>query len=381
MAIKLTRRHIVQVILYLYVLVCTFFPLDTYNIKIYCFFVLMLLAIPDFVNALQNKKMSAIMTLGIVYTFLLIAMSIINNGNLYNSISIGYVPLLILILVPIIENNIDYEKILMKFLTLEAVFTVFIAFLDIIGVININDSTQFRTFFYQYGVGYLGKSSAYSSYYRIFLKCSPLFIYLLDYAWKEKKKVILGISILALFFSGTRANFWITCLFVAWKIIFDMVHGKKRKYIFGFIVIIFGLILSSKILNVFTNMMNTTGSIASDTLRSGQLKGLFIELRKPHVLFMGAGLGTQFFDYGRMQYISGVEWSYLDLLRQIGLVLFIPFVIFVFNPLFDKNIHRSTRMAHFCYLIVSFTNPLFFSSTAFLAYKYMYYKKMQLMAT
>jgi hypothetical protein len=372
MVMSIGKKSVLIYTLYIYVFICVFFPLDPYNVKFLFFGFFCLISFRDFANDFASGKNGIIFLMGIIFPLMLFIISSINNGKYAQSISGAYPAVLIILLIPIFKWNIDYEKILCNVLLLEAVITILIAVLDVLGLFNVNSETGFRAFYYRMGMGYMGKSQAYSSYYRIFFKSSPLFIYLLDYGWKKKNKWIVVVSTIALFFSGTRANVLVTFGYLGYRFVFNVVKNKRNQILLALLMSLVTVIFFGRIWDIIVNMMTTIGSVASDSVRSGQFRGLLEELKKPSTLLLGAGLGTEFMDYGRMMYMTGVELSYLDLLRQIGIIFFIPFLAFVMYPLF-KDLSKCTKIAHLGYMFIAFTNPLFYTSTAFLAYTYMYY--------
>jgi hypothetical protein len=92
------------------------------------------------------------------------------------------------------------------------------------------------------------------------------------------------------------------------------------------------------------------------------------------VIIIGMGMGSSFYSHGVGEFINSIEWSYLDLWRQMGLPMFIIFLVFLMRPLTTKNkIPMHTKFGFVSYLIIAGTNPLLYSSTAYLYYIYMYY--------
>ena len=125
-------------------------------------------------------------------------------------------------------------------------------------------------------------------------------------------------------------------------------------------------------MNIFNGRMNVKGAVSSDNVRKGQMqsyKEIFSDFDN---LFIGTGLGSYFYNYGRMEMVNSAEYAYLDLIRQVGVMFFLLFMIFVLYPL-NQNIALNRKVIYIGYLAIAFTNPLLFSSTAFLAYIYMYY--------
>ena len=102
-----------------------------------------------------------------------------------------------------------------------------------------------------------------------------------------------------------------------------------------------------------------------------QIQGLtegFSDLSK---LFFGSGFGSEYYNYGRGEYQSTAELAYINLLRQIGLIMFLAFLVFLFRPLMYHKLDRKLRFSYFMYLVIAYTNPLLYSSTAYVLYIYM----------
>lgn len=377
MAIKISRRNLLVGLLAIYIFVCVFFPLDKYSIKPIAFLLICFAGLPEMIGVLRNRMMSELYAMGVLFPILMIILSLINNGNIKYAISGSYSAALILITIPVVALKLEgtYEKILNSFLLFEAIAIILIVFFDLVGVFNVNTVSAFRTFYYEMGMGIMGKSPAYSAYYKVFFNSSPLLIFLLDNSWKNKKWIVVILTCFALLFSGTRANLLVMLIYVMWRLIFKTFADKKKQIIVGMIAVVVIMAFAQNLFFGWQQMMNTAGSLSSDTLRAGQLTGLLESLKNPSTLIMGVGLGTEFYDYGRSEYVSGVELSYFDLLRQIGLVLFIPFMLFVFRPLRQQKIDIGYRAAYLGYMAIAFTNPLLFTSTAYLAYIGIYAKK------
>ena len=85
-------------------------------------------------------------------------------------------------------------------------------------------------------------------------------------------------------------------------------------------------------------------------------------------------MGSEFYSYGRDAYVSSIEWSYIDLWRQMGFLFFFLFLVFISLPLFYRHeVGSYKKYAYITYLSIAATNPLLFSSTSYLVYIYMYY--------
>lgn len=62
----------------------------------------------------------------------------------------------------------------------------------------------------------------------------------------------------------------------------------------GIVSAIIILAFSTKIQGIIHSMMNTTGALSSDSIRSGQIEGLIKTLKKPQTLLFGSGCGSPF---------------------------------------------------------------------------------------
>lgn len=369
--IRIKKYSIVSFLITLYLFICIFFPLDPYKLKFVVIGLLFMISFEEYIRFISKTYYVPIFFIGCIYPILLFLFSFGRNGSLGNSISQAYVPLLILILIPVFNNDIDLEKMICSFLCIEAILVVSIVMLDILHIFDVNDS-PIRSFYYYWGMGFMGKSQSYAAYYKVFFKTSPMLILLFDYAWRNNKKIICIITALALLFSGTRANIIALSGYVTYCIFFNNSKNELKKFIIKLFFIIGVICFFSYLTRSFEAMMSADGSVKSDHVRSGQMKGLLEALSNPITFVLGDGFGTMFYDYGRNKYISGVELSYIDLLRQIGILMFIPFMIFILFPL-SSNINKQTKIAYIGYMLIAWTNPLLFTSTAFLVYAYVYW--------
>ena len=91
---------------------------------------------------------------------------------------------------------------------------------DIAHVFDANGNNFIRNSFYRFDMGLMGKSPAYSSYYRIFFKASPLLVLLLDDSITKNKKSWIVIAFAALWFSGTRANVFSALIILFFRYVF-----------------------------------------------------------------------------------------------------------------------------------------------------------------
>ena len=371
----LSKKSILYVLLYIFVLSCILFPADFHHIKKLSFVALMLLGLDRIVACIGYYRYRIVFFIGIVFPVGTILHSILLGSNISNAVLDGYTGIFFLLMILICEFDIDYENILKKSLKILCYITLLLVILDLLGIADVNSSNAIRNFIYDNNIGFIGKSSEYAAYYKVFIKTSPLLIVLLYDSFEKKRWIDVAASFLALNLSGTRAN-----IFVSFGLLFAMIFlvetntdKQKRIKFFAIVVTLFlGILFTPRVIKYASNMMFTAGSIASDAVRSGQIKGLIEALRSPFELIFGAGYGNVLiYDYGRGVESIEFEWAYFSLLRKVGLIWFTAYMVFLVKPLF-KRIKLSTKVLHIGYMAITFTNPLLYSSTAMILFLYTY---------
>jgi hypothetical protein len=179
---------------------------------------------------------------------------------------------------------------------------------------------------------------------------------------------------IALIISGTRANVLFPVLFV---LIFALFHVKNKykdiKYILFIFIFVTLMLFLNDLIMIFKETFISKGAI-SNTIRLGHIQGIKeLFVNKPWIILFGSGMGSEFYSYGINSLTSSIEWSYVDLLRQMGIFFFMIFMFFVLAPfVFIKKIAIYKKYSYLTYLFIAATNPLLFSSTSYLVFIYMY---------
>ncbi|SHM12991.1 O-antigen ligase family protein [Ruminococcus flavefaciens] len=370
-----TKKNATINLLVIFLVVCVFFPGDPFHIKLISFFLILALNISIVLKEL--KKNDYLMFFGVLFPIILIFQTFFVSHNLGSAISGAYPATLILILPVVRHYDIKYDKYLLRIVGGSVLLIVLIVLIDFIGVVDINSPWFMRNAFYDYGMGIMGKSPMYSFYYKVFLKSSPLIVLLINDSLKKKKIIITALSILAMLFTGTRANVLLCVIFVLYVLAFNYEKKGKEKVIVTFLVVSILMFCFPLIYEYINEIMSSKGAIASDEIRDGQMRSFIEIFSDPFNLIFGMGLGSPFFNYGRNAYTTTAEFSYLELMRQIGVPLFVVFMYFVLKPL-TSSISKQDKMTYICYLIIAFTNPLLFSSTAYLLYIFVYNNTIEL---
>ena len=372
MKIKKTKKSINNLILFIFLTICIFFPADPYGVKLIAFALLFVLNGKLIVRKIGDARYRPVLIFGSLFPITIMLQSIMLTGNVVKSISSAYSPVLLLLLIPIIEIKLSFKKYVLILLKTMSVCVLLIAITDVIGVFNVNRASFIRDSFYKYGMGVMGKSAAYSSYYRIFFKASPLLVLLLDDSISKGDYKWLVASFGALWFTGTRANVFSALIIIFFRYVIWSDSKKTTRYLIAVAILALSLLNISRIYNMIVGQMNTTGAIASDFVRSGELLAYKEVFSDPIKLILGTGFGSPFYNYGRDSIGYTSELSYFEMIRCVGLIFAIPFFLFVLKPVFSKKVKADYKLSYICYLVIAATNPLLFSSTAMIMYMFLY---------
>ena len=180
----------------------------------------------------------------------------------------------------------------------------------------------------------------------------------------------------AFFMSGTRSTMLLP-FFMLGVVLFDRVTQTRRlKYFLYPALTIFAIAFLMLVL-----MLASEQGEKSNTIKFAHLTSyaqLFAD--NPLYLLWGQGPGTWFYSSGFGAMTDETEWTYMELLRNYGL-LCIPMLYVYVLPLFRLWPHIRTNnftfgifCTYFCYLVIAGTNPLLMSSTGIImvlmAYSY-----------
>lgn len=343
------------------------FPGDIYSLKKILFFTILLINLPSFLSALRKNEYRFVVFFGLIFPLTLIVYSTLLTGNLWVSFTRSFAAFLFLLLVVIREKKMDIERIVLNAVKLIVVLTIGLVLLDILRVIDINVS-WIRGLVYHYDMGIMGKSPEYPLFYKVFFKTSPLVVFLLFRSIHKSNYLWFILSILTLVLSGTRANALFTLFFM---ILFYLFYGNRKwirtKYLAIFSGVSTGVLFITFFISIFIGVIVDRG-LVSDVIRAGHIQGLIeVVYKQPWILFFGSGMGSFFYSYGAHAMVSSIEWSFLDLWRQMGLLFFSLYLVFILIPVFKRSITPYKRFAYLTYLFIAATNPLLFNSTFYLA--------------
>lgn len=187
--------------------------------------------------------------------------------------------------------------------------------------------------------------------------------------------ILIALALLHLFLiSGTRSSILLPILLLFIMIFVYCRNGRRMRYVVYPAVLFFVIIFI-----VFLAMMLMEKTEDSNLVKYGHLnsyKELFSE--NPIYLLIGQGPGTEFYSEGFRRMTMETEWTYLELLRNYGL-LCLPILYVVMRPLVvlfnfarKNDVALAMLLSFVIYLVIAGTNPLLLSSTGILVLLSMY---------
>lgn len=218
----------------------------------------------------------------------------------------------------------------------------------------------------------------------VFYKTSPLLCFSLVislyflYTTKKKKYLVHTILFfLGMFISGTRANI-LTCVMLVFLIYLYFCFKYKKRILF---VVFIGLLFVFVAFYVIIFLLVTPEP--STDIKSGHLKG-YMELFNSNLLktlTFGFGPAKYFYSYGVEQELSATELTYMDLIKNYGVVgtllmismLCVPILNLINNKKIDLFQKYILFWGYVAYLFIAGTNPLLISSTGFILISIMFY--------
>jgi hypothetical protein len=285
----------------------------------------------------------------------------------------GY--LLVSLTLVLIVHRVDLVPQLSAVLTVLACFVV-----GVLVGIQFNYSWVYNALQplgYDFGLLYLGKRS-FGNYelLQIYFVTSPMLViavaYYFDRAMSEADStrkllffVVTAINILGMFLSGTRNNILISLLTPAllWPF-----YTRRRSIsaLCSLAVIAILALLFAGYLKAFFDFSEMGNNIRLTTMQD------YVRIfSDPATLMFGQGLGTYYNWSARGPfYVS--ELTFMEIIRNFGLfgglpmmgLMSLPLAYAVFMPMSRRD--KVLAMAYFLYLVMSASNPMFFSSTGIL---------------
>lgn len=194
--------------------------------------------------------------------------------------------------------------------------------------------------------------------------------YLFEYNNKVKTLPIIIVLGSALFFSGTRADILSTIFIPILFLIIRISHSKMGKILTFILFVIF---ISASLYIIISLLSETSEN--SNAVKFGHLFS-YLNLFENNwdILLFGQGVGSLFYSAGFHDFTYQTEWSYVEIIRYVGLIggLFIIGIYFyplwiIFKYRYCIKYATSFGFGYLFYLLIAGTNPLLLSSTGMLA--------------
>lgn len=371
----ISKKKINEFFIVILVIICVIFPADILSLKKITFLILCIYNYKLLLVCFLKRENLILTSFGLLFPAYLITYSLVLTGDFSLSFSRTFVGFFFLLIFIIREYEINIQKIIVNSIKITIIITLFLLIFDVFRIIDINGNNLFREYIYKFDIGVIGKSPNYPFYYKIFLKTIPLAVIVFFSSYEKKKYLWFIMAFIALVISGTRANIAFSIIGLSLYVINE--RKRKNNSIYYSILILgaFSIVVFFPyVLNVINDLFISKGQ-ASDIVRMGHLKGIKELVKEsPLILLTGSGMGSGFYTYAYNEIRSSVEWSYLDLWRQMGIFFFVMFLFFILTPFFHKKkLDRYKIYAYGTYLMIAGTNPLLFNSTAYLFYIFVYF--------
>ena len=367
---------IVIVLEFVFVFSALFMPTDNYNIKKIFFVLIIMVCMPSVMRKMKVSKFAFLDFMSIGFPFFFILISVLAFNNSFNAaFTIGHCGIYFLLFFAISDDQYKYQQVVLTVLKIEVLITFMSGLLHYSGLVPIQSNTIFQflrsTSNAMVGSGYYWTSFGLMAW----MKSSALFILLLADCLQKKKYLWAVITCAGIYFSGSRANvFTMVILVFIYTIMYHPQTKTETIIKASIIAVILGgmILLLPRMTSSFSDIM--TRRSRNDIVRTGYISDLIsLYENKPLSIIWGTGFGSELYVSYYGEYRSIIELSFIDILRQIGLIGMIPFLYFIFYPI--KAIYQQekwTALAYVLYIISAATNPLLYSSTAYIVYVYAY---------
>ena len=355
-------------------------PADSLKLKLLSFICILIININKILSFLTMKKNLFYTFFIVIFPLMLFVLSSLKNQDWIELVKFFYI-FSYLLLIPICEyRGINLLKYFIYILNVIAFIIVVSAILDGVGILTINNNPLLM-FLNNAGEAQISVSQFAIFHYVIFLNASPLVLISFSYYLFKRNYSLALIHFLALIWSGTRANIYLGIAMILLYIYFDKrIRIMKPLLVLSLIIIVilYGRGFYERVTRI--NLAKSYG----DEIRSLNLESIKLAMNNSWVnYFFGMGARSYYFSYARNELINQSELSYVELLRQIGLIGLVPFMTFLIKPIYRLLTNKNftwLALSFALYLIKCYFDPFLFTSTGFIliAVVYFEYRKTQM---
>lgn len=190
-----------------------------------------------------------------------------------------------------------------------------------------------------------------------------LYLYFSSARKRWKYLVFILINCLGMFLAGTRNNM-VVSIVLPLVLLFNYSKFKRRIALLSLTAFISFVIYFFNEISIMLNPEEQSNETKLELLND------YFDIFNSYDLLLGQGLGSYYNWSVRGEYFVS-ELTYLEVIRNYGLVLGTPVILLLLYPLIMSlwrvyYIEKYIYFAYFFYLLMSFSNPLFFSSLGML---------------
>jgi hypothetical protein len=177
---------------------------------------------------------------------------------------------------------------------------------------------------------------------------------------------LLMLNCAGMFLSGTRNNILLS---VMTPVLVLFWYSKRKLLVASIAASVLMLVV---LLNAGTIAAALDPKESSNDVKVQHLRDYREMLSSPGTLILGDGIGSRFYSRGFADYTSISELTYLEIVREYGIMLSAVIAYLLLLPLSrlrdaDASSSHYVFLAYACYLYVCMLNPLLFSSSGMIA--------------
>ena len=362
------RDILTAVLLILFACNVVFLPADNFGLKKASFF-LLVFANLDRLTKLQTNDELFAGIFGFGLTTYCICKSVLLNGDIAGDIGYGFAGYILLLYIIIKKSKMPLVHIMMNLLAVMALMITISGVLDQTGILSVYYNKPLM-WMYHNNNALVGSTPDLPIGISIFLFASPLLLLAIPWFISRHMWAQAFITIVAVVFSGTRANILmgLAIAFVSLVLASNKPHVKYLLCIIGGLLLIY-IVFRYNIIGLIGRMFEK--KVTSDSIRSLEFQSIMqVWKDEPLRLISGQGFSTPFYNTATQTFTVSVEWSYINLLRQIGVIPFLLMMLMFLAPAINaikENKNIIIAVGYIGYLAVAATNPLLYTSTGMTA--------------
>lgn len=369
-----TFSQITKLLVVVLIFVTIFFPSDLFGMKKISLILILVINFPIILSFFLLKKNIKYLFLIVLSPILLYLISLLTYFNPIENLKYFYVYSYLWIVPVFIEFDIDFKKYFMLSLNLMTFIILISVVLDVTTIYNVHNNLILN-YLNDSGNAKISTSTNAIFHYVLFFNTSPLLIVLMLYQVNTKKYFMSILTLLALFFTGTRANIYTAVIcFIVYYLFYEKSILKKCTV---FLISILSLFVFKEGLLERIWRINDAKSYG-DEIRRLTMYSIKEDIQTGNLFhkIFGKGPSKPYFNYGRMEISQFSELSYMELLRQIGYFGSFLFLILIcdFFVRLMKNKKYWLAISLGSYLTTAIVDPFLFTSTGFILYSLCYFE-------